>query len=356
MLPNATVTNATTPLKSEQLASALLDAHVAYTVAQLQGPALQRQLETTLDALLADASQLKLKQVVSVTAVQETASAYAVRMQLGAGMPELVGEIARKLYQHKGLGKARLGDLLSDRMVEDLIDKLLELEALREALVHESVSNPVYSTLISELIYQALRDYAGSSRVAGMPGARAAARFGRRVVDRARPELAASVEQTIKERVQRNTQARLQASQALLLDGFESGEARQFLLDRWAELKPRKLSTLREFATSLDIEELFVIGYQCWQQLREVPLFSELMHGGIEVFFSKYANTTLTDLLDEVGVTRDMMLADAMRFAPPVIAALQKKRLLEPAIRRQLAGFYASPEATAILAQQSELP
>jgi hypothetical protein len=43
-----------------------------------------------------------------------------------------------------------------------------------------------------------------------------------------------------------------------------------------------------------------------------------------------------------------------MRFGPPVIAVLHERGMLEALLRRQLEGFYASPEVAAILAAADE--
>jgi hypothetical protein len=44
-----------------------------------------------------------------------------------------------------------------------------------------------------------------------------------------------------------------------------------------------------------------------------------------------------------------MMVREAMRFAPPVIKALNKKKMIEPVVRRNLARFYHSDAARAVL-------
>ena len=44
-----------------------------------------------------------------------------------------------------------------------------------------------------------------------------------------------------------------------------------------------------------------------------------------------------------------MMLAEAMRYAPHVVKALNRKKLLEPVIRRNLQDFYQSEAAQKIL-------
>lgn len=50
-----------------------------------------------------------------------------------------------------------------------------------------------------------------------------------------------------------------------------------------------------------------------------------------------------------MGISREMLVADALRFAPPIIAMLQQKTLLEPFIRQHLEPFYHSPAVWAIL-------
>ena len=332
-------------------AEALLDAHVAWIIARLEGDALQIEVERRLDWVLADAAKLKLEDVVTVTSVKQTAIGYASDMTVGGAIPALVGDVALALYEHPIQEKTRLEQLLPDRQFEELLDKVLELKELREAVVHESVSNPIFADLITELLYSGVRDYvATSTKFAGkLPGAKSAMKFGKAFVDRARPELGTSLEDGIKTYVNKNTQTSLNASERYLQEAFESEEFRQVVLDFWDTNKNATLASVRDFAGQLDIEELFVIGYEYWQQLRKMPIYKELIEAGIEVFFDTYRKTSLTELLDDIGVSRDMMVADAMLFLPKIVAGLKKKGLLEQQIRRQLEDFYRSDVVAATI-------
>ncbi len=80
--------------KKPSTAEALLEAHVQFMLAQLQGPALRERVEREVDALLGDAERLRLEQVVTREAVKETVRVYAVKLELNAGIPELVADIA----------------------------------------------------------------------------------------------------------------------------------------------------------------------------------------------------------------------------------------------------------------------
>ncbi|MCG8393185.1 MAG: hypothetical protein MI745_08885, partial [Pseudomonadales bacterium] len=77
--------------------------------------------------------------------------------------------------------------------------------------------------------------------------------------------------------------------------------------------------------------------------------FNAMLESGVNAFFDKYGDTTLTELLDEVGVTRTMMLDDARRFLPPVMEKLRNEGLLEAWLRRHLEGFFRAEETLELL-------
>jgi len=332
-------------------AQALLDAHVAWVLQGLRGERLRTALETRLDWILHDAARLCLGDVISVESVQQTAVDYAVDMKIGGAIPALVGDIAVAIHEHPIHDQTTLQELVPDHEFEELLDKLLEMQQLREQIIHQSVSNPVFANLAAQLLYSGLRGYVAQGRrlAARVPGGRAAIKLGRAVIERAPPQIGSALDRGIRRYVQHNTKVQIQASQAFLHDAFESEELRRAVLDFWDDHKHRSVARVRDIAGQLDIDELFVIGYEYWQHLRRTPFYRQLIESGVEVFFDTYRDTTLTKLLDEIGVTRDMMIRDGMRFLPQVVDALQARGLLEPAIRRQFEDFYRSEAVAAIL-------
>ena len=332
-------------------AEALLEAHVAWVLSSLEGDALKAALEQQIDWVLEDAARLRLGDVISTASVQQTAVDYAADMKVGGAIPALVGDIAIALYEHPIQEETTLEELLPDREFEELLDKLLEMHALRNELLHQSVANPVFANLVAQLLYSGLRGYVSQSKrfAARVPGGRTAMKLGRAVVDRAPPRISDALERGIRRYVSRNTEAGMRASEAYLHEAFESEELRQAVLDFWDDNKHHSVASVREFAGQLDVTELFVIGYEYWQRLRRMPIYRELIETGVDVFFDTYRDATLAELLDDIGVTRDMMVRDGMRFVPQVIDALKANGLLAPAIRRQLEGFYRSDAVASIL-------
>lgn len=332
------------------LADQLLDAQVQWTRERLQGDGFGPELDEGIDAFLSGAAKLKLKAVVAPAEVKAVARRYAVELKPGGEIPALVGEIWRKLYVHKVHERTRLSDLLPDEMFEEFLDKLLELRTLRETLIHEAISNPIYAELISRLLFDGVRDYvAGSEVTKKIPGASRALRLGKAVVRRARPQLGEQVEEQLRAFARRNTEQQLRNSEAFLNEMFEGEQLRELVLDLWHEHKDLTVSSLRDFAGSRDGEELFVIGYEYWLHFRQTEFFGSLLDAGVDAFYARHGNTPVPELLDAIGVTPGMLSDEARRFGPPALRALDKAGLLEPMIRRQLEPFYRSEAVMALL-------
>jgi len=334
------------------VAQALLDAHVAFIVEQLDGAQLQPLLEQQVDALLADAGKLTLDDVVSRESVKQVVQVYAVELELSGGIPELVAEMARLLYNDDVHGRTRLRDLMSDKQFKEILDKLLEMEALRTQLLDEAVSNPLYTALASDLLYHGIRGYLMQSRLAkNIPGAASMMKLGKSMLQHASPGLERSIEDNLKAYIRKNIGATLKESQRFLLGNFDEDRLREVALDAWDKLKLLKVSSFRSYLSSGDIEDFFVITYEYWRALRKSDYYSALINLGIDYFFDKYGKSKLTRILGEVGIDRRLLVADAARFAPDVIRGLKKKKLLEPLIRRNLQAFYRSGRIEAILAK-----
>ena len=343
-----------TKRKTTGVAEALLEAHVAFVLDQLTGDALVPLIETGLDALLADAARLKLKDVVTPKMIKDTARTYAVELQFAGGLPELVGDIARALHGHKIHDATRFGDLLSDHRIGEITDKLLEFKSLREKIAIELFSGPLYAEFASDLLYHGIQGYLSNNPLTrNIPGAGSMMKLGKRVMNKASPGLESSIEDGLKKYIGRSVEATSRRSVDFLLNHIDDDAIREMVLDIWERVRELPVASLREDISSLDQEELFVIGYEYFQELRRTDFFATLIDAGIDSFFDKYASTSLMELIDDIGVSRQMMLDEALRYAPPILKTLKKKKMLDATVRRYLEPFYLSGAVEKIVAQSA---
>lgn len=332
-------------------AQALLAAQVKFIVDELSGAGLKTLIEDEIDAALADAGRLQLGEVVTREMIKRTAHAYAIDIELGPGVPELVGDIARALYAHEAHNNTRVGDLIDDALFAELLDQGLELKSLREKLIREVVTSPLYTDFASDLLYRGITGYlAQNALTRNIPGAGSIMKLGRAALSKTTPKFEASLEDGLRKYIGKTVQASTGRSAEFLAERAGAEMLREIGLDIWQKLKHQQIGALREDIGSRDVEEIFVNGYEFWRSLRKSDYYRVLIDAGIDSFFDKYERATLAALLEDLGVTRGMIIAEGLRYAPPALKLLKKKKLLEPLLRRRLQGFYGSKAVADILA------
>lgn len=343
------------PKKKTDLAQALLDAHVSHIVGRLTGEDFESAVGAELDNLLADAARLKLKDVVTARMIKDTAHTFAARIEFGGGLPGLVTDVAQAVYSHKILDRTAPKDLVTHARYSEFIDKLLELQSLREKLVREAATSPIYIAFASDLLYNGIKGYLarGGEMTKGIPGAGSVMKIGRSVINKASPRLESSLDENLRKYVARSVEATAKTSAEFVLEHLNEKALRDMAREIWDKVKFTPISSLREDIDGDDVEDLFVIGYEYWRELRKTEIYSALIDAGIDAFFATYGDTTLAQLLEDLGITRGIMLAEAMHYAPHVLKALKRKKLLEDMVRRQLQDFYTSDEVAQILGTAS---
>ena len=99
-----------------------------------------------------------------------------------------------------------------------------------------------------------------------------------------------------------------------------------------------------------DIEDFLLVAFELVRDARTTRPLRTAIEEGINVFFERYSTFTLAQLLNEMGITTEDMIEEALRFAPRPIAALREAGILEEIIRRRLRGFAESDRVRALLA------
>ncbi|MDX1696454.1 MAG: hypothetical protein R3208_22000 [Ketobacteraceae bacterium] len=330
--------------KAEQL----LEAQVAFLVDQITADNLQPLVERNVRQALEDAKQIKLGDVITSESIKKTAIKYASDMEIGPGVPELVGDIAREIYHNKIFDEHTPGDLMTQKEYKEFLVKVAEMEDARKQLISEVVSNPFYASLMSDLLYHGIQDYITTNPLAKkIPGAQSMMKFGKSMMDKATPNLEAA----LKKYVASNISVTLRESERFLNKNLTNEKIIELGLDAWVDFKDLKISGFRRYITTNDIEEAYVAGFEYWKHLRTTDFYKACISAVIDFFYDKYKYISLYDLLQDLYIKEEMLVDDAMTFAPMVIEYLKQRGMLQDALRRNLQPFFESDAAAAILGE-----
>ncbi|MEC7119800.1 MAG: hypothetical protein VXW65_07850 [Pseudomonadota bacterium] len=327
-------------MNSHILAQLLLDAQVEHIRQGLISPAALPHMVRIMDDILGRAAHFKLGEVVSREAIQGVVRTYAFELNLGGGILELIGEMARQLYQVWQQHPPTPRELITDDSAAQWIDKIVELQPLRQEIIRQFRHSQLAKSLLSQLVIQtAQRQLPAWLAQQSQQHHRLSLRG--KLIDK----LIHSEQQLI-EWLSQHIANTIQHSGAFELDNQTLTD---FLQQLWSGIREIPLDQHAFGLTPLDVEELVVLAYEDWKHLRDTDYIRRLIMTGIDVFFEVYSDYTLTDLLDEVGITRQHMLGEIARFAPPVIQALEQSGDLYELIKLQLEGFYQDQKTLDLL-------
>ncbi|MCM0611397.1 hypothetical protein KFJ24_02765 [Marinobacter sediminum] len=340
---------------SKDLASALLDQHVKHEMASLKGAKLRKFLEQELTELLGLAGTITLNRLTSVNQVMGIIHRIVVNMELDAGIPELAAEMATEVMNTPIQERTTLGEILSREQATGFLEEALELRQQRDRVISEIMAHPVYQELVSNLVYAGLVNYLYEDNLItkSVPGVGSMMKFGRRMANRAVPGLDETFERRIKAWLSDSLPELIVRSEQFLHRALTDDELRDSVMAAWVSMEDQTIADLREGMGDVELQEFVVLGYEFWLQFRKTAYFDGCARAAVEHLFAKYGDRPITDLLDDVGVTREVIMAEVDAYAIPVIDVLREEGYVEALVRRRLSGFYTSAAARKILESEA---
>lgn len=303
---------------TDDLAARLLEAQVEYLRGQLTDPQAFTELaREEMTSFLADASHLTLSQAVSREMIKAVAHKYAIAFPVEGAIPELVGQVAARLYAHSRNDDLRLSDIIDRKHFDDLATGVADLGITRR-LVERILDSPATVDAAVDVMHRAV----DSSRL---------------------PEkLGRLVDGTVENVTRRGARFVLQANKA---DSDELVVAT--IRDLWAANADQSIGEMSTLVEPGDVEDVVVLIFEFWRTFRDTDYFAALLSEGVDEVFEAYGDTPLDELLAELGVGYDDLVEEALRFGPHVIAQIDRHGFIEAALRRRLAPFYRSEAFTA---------
>jgi hypothetical protein len=329
------------------LAGRLLEAQVAFHVAELRGEGFAALVEHEVDHALARAGELTLGQVIDRDTVKAVATKYVARFDLPGAIPETVGEIATRVRAHPG-NEVPVGDVVPRRHVVAMVGKVAELRAVREWIAVQITESPSVQAWLAGYLHSLTTGAVESNlRLAKkVPGMSLGLSLGGKLAGGAVRE----ADQRSREMAEQAAAAILQRSRERILTSMSDEDVEAAMLEIWDGAADRPVRELLDGIADDDLVDFASIVYDGWLEVRDNAYLVALVDTGVDYIFDTYGATRLDALLREFGLDRSDLVEEAMRFAPDAISALDDAGVLAETLRRQFARFYESDEARVILA------
>lgn len=329
----------------------LLEAHVAHELSRFKDSGYKQTIEEEVTAFFEWIKTIRLKDIVTAKQIIGLIRRNVVDLPIAGGVTELTGEMSQKVLASSHNKKTALEDIFARKQYDDIVDKIVGLESARNDLIKRIVHSSAYSREISELLFIGIKEYVLEENfiAKNVPGIASLIRAGKFAVNKTMHSLEVAIEERVKGYIESNIESTIRRSEKSLINYFTETRIVDAGEGVWESIAETKLSEYFSTIDANDMEDFIIIGYEFWLHFRKTKYFKGIYTELVKYFFKKYGNKELDVLIEDVGVTREMVIGELCEIIAPGIEKALSTGYLEERIRARLESFYLSPQAAALI-------
>lgn len=322
----------------------LLETHVQHELALWQGDGLARTLTERVSALFRWCAEVKLDDVMTREQIVGVIDRYVIELRISGGITELTGEMSHLVFTSRASADARIDEVLTPEMYEEFADKVIALEGVRRELIALIAHSSTMSAISAQLVARGLLDMIIvaiplPNILESLPGTTFAAKLRDRILP--------GLERQVAELIIRVHKRLSDDGEKHAVEVLSPDRLRTLVDEVWERVSSMHLSEVFAVLDEQDVEDFVVLVYEFWLRYRKTAFFRRISSEVVDYFFTKYGGETLLSLIDDMGVTEEMVAAEVLALAQPALEHAARSGALETFIRKRLESFYHSPEAAA---------
>lgn len=242
---------------------------------------------------------------------------------------------------------------LINRQIYDLmVERLVARPALRKEVIHSVLSSPVYTGLLSDVLYRSIADYLMTENplARNVPGVSSLMKVGKGVIGRM-GSLESTVEQAIKSYINRNIRSTVSFSESLLEKALSDQNLRSFADNLWPRLEAYELG---QATRHLEIQGMSYMAVVFWNQIRKTDFMKQQVNYLVQAWFKRSGERPAMDVLEELGITREQIVREVIAIGQPLMTAWVRSGHIEQRVREHMQRFFDAPETQALFAAGSD--
>lgn len=325
---------------------ALLRAHVQFELARLCGPSSKGGITSGTAKAFEWFQTITLDELVTSEQIIGVIDRYVIRLQVSGGITELAGQMAQAVFSSHAAEVSRVREIFTPSDYEQFATKIQGLTFVQEEIVRYLARSPSFVALVSRVVSHlgAALLFARDERDGGSLSGRVLG-AGQRLF----PGLEQLFTEALARYVERHAPRLGRVGAEPIVEALDPEWVRQAADELWEMLADKPLAEVLSLLDSQDLEDFIVLGYEFWLRFRRTPYFKAVSSEVVERLFEKYGNESVFSVIEDMGVTEEMLARELRGFLPTLLEVARRTGFLERVLRRRLAAFYESPAAREIL-------
>lgn len=339
------------------LADRLLDAQVAWALAELTGERFAAVVAEDVDRVLEVAATLRLGDVVGHDDLVAVASRLAREVLTSPVVSGLTEPEAAEVHRTLLAEQATLGEVVDRADVAALVARVVAMHDVRDRVLDGLVDSPATVQLTSRLVSRIVTDVLTQqrSRAEKVPGVSSLLSLGSGAVSRVGKVGVGDyqLDKLLGDAVGAGAQFTMRRTTAIVREVVTDAVLNEVALELFDLTAGTPVGELVAVVDEEDVVDVATRGRAVLDGVLAsdagAALADRLVGATVGRFLAEHASTDLATLLDDLGLDRDHLVDLVRTLAPPVLDAARDSGVLAQALRDRLAPFWDAPGTRALL-------
>lgn len=334
-----------------ELLTQLCERHVAYTMAQLQPENLLGHLKAELaqgylwlDAItLSELVDRQLIKDIGIRLLQNSPYTSQLHEMLVKGILEAVNAEANS--------GTTLTDIVPKSEFDAMVSHLAQFEKLRMDVIKAVLASPLYSRLISDVLYHGIKDYVMSDNMIAkkVPGVSSLMKMGAKTVNKAMPNIEAAAESTLKRYIESNINRTLTLSEKILNNSLDADNIKKVADHFWTAVADKEFAEAARYVKEEDVDRGVEMARNLWQEIRKTEYLQNLVAFVVDHVFDEYGGRKVKENLEALGFDEAYVLGELSQAVPNMVGNPSVQQFIAARVRSQLEAFYQSQDALSVM-------
>ncbi|MGK0289070.1 MAG: hypothetical protein ACI86H_000494 [bacterium] len=330
----------------------LLNAQLEFELSTINPDNIKSTLETELNSLYKNLEDISLHQILSQNDITNIIHRVLIEHPIKDEFIELLKLCSKETHQILNSSQIKPELFISKENFDELIHVVLGMENLRKEVVHQVVTSPFYSKMVSDLMYREIKNFMSSNSAITqkLPGASRLLGIGKKLVKKNLPQLEESIERKVIDFINTNVSSAIKNSEKFINQSINSSSLSKELSDEiWKQLNDQQFEELKEYFTTENISSLTIIIKKIWDEFRKKELFQTIIEGWSKTIFENYQDKKLSEFVEMLGLSKESFIQEAIELITPIGLNPVIQDIIKERLQIRLEAFYKSEIAQNIL-------
>ena len=324
--------------------------HTQFLLSRIEGDGLNETIEREAKAFYAYGAGVTLNQLIDTGLLKQHISRLVKTVPFTPELRNIVVKAIITAVESDLNDSANLQTLVPKKEYDKAISHYAKFEKVRMDIVRLILESPIYSELISDVLYHGIKDYVMKENpiTKNVPGVGSLMKLGAKSLNKAMPKLEETAEATIKKFINSNLRSSVDLSERILNNALSENNIRTIADHFWGTLSEKQFSKAQKYVDENQLSDTAKLVEEFWSEIRATEYLHNMIHQIVDYIFENYGDRALSQLLEQLGYDEAFITAELKLILPDLLGREAVATFVEQRIRDNLKDFYGSADVQAL--------